>query len=402
MSVTRSHSIKRFFLFPSIVLAVVLFAEFPVRFAWSFFPHQVDIEDSSYIIPDPILDHVMQPGGDSGALDKNGYRNTEPLATYDVVAIGDSMTEGSETSWPRELSLQTGMSVYNMGVRGYGTAQYAALAEKALSFHPKFVVVGLNIGRNIFNTYDVVYGLDSWKQYRSSGFENDKPRTGDELKDISVNFKSWRDYLHEHSKIYGFLSENTRVLREKLGLASPFMTGTSDWSNADPDAALLYDKIPSQKTLFWANTVLRSVDMEDKNIVEGLRLNNILLDELNKKILEGGSTLIVSIIPSKELVYEARIEEAGLRNPYFEKLVTGQQSIRKSILSSCEENNIFCFDMLPYLRGALDDGEVIYMPSVNMHPTSHGYEIFAKGVAEKLNAENIMKNETPLNKQHDE
>ncbi|KKU78005.1 MAG: hypothetical protein UY04_C0048G0001, partial [Parcubacteria group bacterium GW2011_GWA2_47_7] len=73
MSVTRSHSIKRFFLFPSIVLAVVLFAEFPVRFAWSFFPHQVDIEDSSYIIPDPILDHVMQPGGDSGALDKNGY-----------------------------------------------------------------------------------------------------------------------------------------------------------------------------------------------------------------------------------------------------------------------------------------------------------------------------------------
>ncbi|KKU79007.1 MAG: NADH oxidase [Parcubacteria group bacterium GW2011_GWA2_47_7] len=276
------------------------------------------------------------------------------------------------------------------------------MAEKALSFHPKFVVVGLNIGRNIFNTYDVVYGLDSWKQYRSSGFENDKPRTGDELKDISVNFKSWRDYLHEHSKIYGFLSENTRVLREKLGLASPFMTGTSDWSNADPDAALLYDKIPSQKTLFWANTVLRSVDMEDKNIVEGLRLNNILLDELNKKILEGGSTLIVSIIPSKELVYEARIEEAGLRNPYFEKLVTGQQSIRKSILSSCEENNIFCFDMLPYLRGALDDGEVIYMPSVNMHPTSHGYEIFAKGVAEKLNAENIMKNETPLNKQHDE
>jgi hypothetical protein len=52
-----------------------------------------------------------------------------------------------------------------------------------------------------------------------------------------------RTFLYEHLKIYELFAKKTRIVREKLGLAPAFYTGTKDWNNNDFGGALLYDDI---------------------------------------------------------------------------------------------------------------------------------------------------------------
>jgi hypothetical protein len=77
--------------------------------------------------------------------DSRGFRNTTEHEQYDVVAIGDSFTEGSNVSdehpWPQQLADISGLRVYNMGMSGYDPIHYlAALQEHALPLKPKIVL----------------------------------------------------------------------------------------------------------------------------------------------------------------------------------------------------------------------------------------------------------------------
>lgn len=77
--------------------------------------------------------------------DDRGFRNSTSLSEYDIVALGDSFTEGSKVSdehpWPVRLAAITGRTVCNLGMSGYAPQHYAAaLREVGLSLHPKTVV----------------------------------------------------------------------------------------------------------------------------------------------------------------------------------------------------------------------------------------------------------------------
>jgi len=77
--------------------------------------------------------------------DTRGYRNSTNLESYDVVAIGDSFTEGSSVSdehpWPVLLASLRDTSVYNAGMSGYDPLHYReVLREIALPLHPKLVI----------------------------------------------------------------------------------------------------------------------------------------------------------------------------------------------------------------------------------------------------------------------
>lgn len=78
-------------------------------------------------------------------FDSQGFRNKTDLATCDVVAVGDSFTEGSRVAddqpWPVQLARMSGLSVCNLGISGYGPAEYfAAVEHYGLSKKPKFVI----------------------------------------------------------------------------------------------------------------------------------------------------------------------------------------------------------------------------------------------------------------------
>ena len=63
-------------------------------------------------------------------VDARGFRNTTELEQYDIVAMGDSFTEGflvdDDESWPALLARRLGRPVYNMGVSGASPDVYLA------------------------------------------------------------------------------------------------------------------------------------------------------------------------------------------------------------------------------------------------------------------------------------
>ena len=77
------------------------------------------------VVPDPILGRraVHRRGWDA-----NGFKNHRVLSQADVVAIGDSQTEGFnvtiDTVWPQLFAEVSSTSVYQMALGSWGPVQY--------------------------------------------------------------------------------------------------------------------------------------------------------------------------------------------------------------------------------------------------------------------------------------
>jgi hypothetical protein len=77
--------------------------------------------------------------------DAQGFRNSTDVSQCDIVAVGDSFTEGSRVSddqpWPGQLGKLSGLSVCNLGISGYSPPEYLAAVEHyGLSKKPKYVI----------------------------------------------------------------------------------------------------------------------------------------------------------------------------------------------------------------------------------------------------------------------
>jgi hypothetical protein len=89
--------------------------------------------------------------------DAAGYRNAGVPATCDLVAVGDSFTEGSRVSddqcWPARLASLNSQTVYNLGTSGYSPPEYlAALKAYGLGKKPRFVLCMLYEGNDFRST----------------------------------------------------------------------------------------------------------------------------------------------------------------------------------------------------------------------------------------------------------
>ena len=350
-------------------------------------------EKNPYTKKHDYLSHVYETDMDYNH-DINGYHNPDSvLDEYDIVALGDSHTHGElynfSNTWPKNLSGMLDKTVYNMGVHGYGTAQYYYLIDQALSFKPKLVVMGLYLGNDIFNAYDLVYQNDLWKDYRLNGFVNDKPYAVGELKKMNTPFKSLRDWMRSKSALYQFFGNRTRKFREKAGISSPREVGTSDWTTNDPDASLLFDD-QEIKTLFWVGSRIKGIDLENKNIEEGLRLSLNFLDLINQKASSSNVKLLVALMPTKETVYVSKTEKMAQDNAYYKKILINEKEIKKRILDACAEKGILCFDMLPGMQQALLDGVKLYKEDWDEHPDNSGYKQYARTIADYINKNNIL------------
>src|SRR6185503_20935478 len=100
-------------------------------------------------------------------IDAFGFRNEARPLHADVVALGDSHTYGYNVqageSWPAQLSRLSGLSVYNMGMGGYGPLQYLALTSRALALHPKHLVVAVLLINDLADVCLLVRRRPFWK-----------------------------------------------------------------------------------------------------------------------------------------------------------------------------------------------------------------------------------------------
>jgi len=94
----------------------------------------------------PPIDFIL-------TVDYRGFRNQTDLKQYDILAIGDSFSEGSGVSddqaWPVLLAEKSGKSVYNLSVSGGHPGTYLeSLKQFGLALHPKVVLCTIYEGND--------------------------------------------------------------------------------------------------------------------------------------------------------------------------------------------------------------------------------------------------------------
>ena len=381
----------------SLILSV-LAAEVALRFV-------VKIDREVEIVNDNILG---KKAGARGSWDKNGFRNHSVPNKADIVIMGDSQTQGvnakMDEAWPQVLARLSGKTVYQMAFIERGVPQHYFLLDQALEFDPSLVMVGLYLGNDLLDAYNLVYNYDFWQKWRlpeSDGSDlqirDEEVRTminyGVDKNSLSFYLIKLRQWLRSKSYFYALLGDGTRKIREALGLAETKeekQRRIEQWISSHPEEGYIYpdDKV---KTILSPSYRLKTVDLSDPQTTEGWRLTQLMLKEMNSKINSYNKKFIIVIIPTKELVYGTFMKNKDIIIPEnLVEIISKEDNLKNAVLQFCSEQNIICIDTTPALAQALQEGIRIYPESLNGHPLARGYEIIAKAVYNFLQSSNLL------------
>ncbi len=318
---------------------------------------------------DPILNHKIEPN-ESGH-DSWGFRNSDVPNQADIVAIGDSMTYGimakSTNSWPAHLEKISGSSVYNLSLGGYGPLHYLHLLENyAVDLTPKSVVVGLYMGNDLMDSYNLAYSKQYWSQYRS---EENSPDIANSLvlstvKNDEKLFYGLRNFLATNSILYRIVSQNTLFNQVRV---------QETVSNVSIEHH-------GQEFVFNTNKAFRNVNFADKRIPSALEITKSAISKISDYCKQRNIDFTVVLIPIKENVFRDQLISNCDRecDPILANKFASLDKIRTILLDHFLSKDISTLDLLTPLRKA--SAETIIFPQHDGHLNSNGYEVIAKEI----------------------
>jgi len=359
--------------------------------------HKIKPQQDEYIL-DQKLKVVGNP---ASGRDKNGYRNYNVPQQVDVVAIGDSQTDGYlnakkiEDSWPHALGTLLEKDVYQVALAGYGPVQYNFLLKQALDFNPQTIMVGFYLGNDLFDVFDMVYQGESWIELRDKNFSFKEPidvNITDEnfvslkyaYKKGSLQFKIMeaRQWLRQNSFIFSFLSDITVGVRDKFGLADTKEKREQrldGFAQENQDLLFFYNQEPKTTLSPYYRTSV--IDLDDKRIEEAFRITQQLFLEMNNVLKTKGKKFIVVIIPTKELVYGRYMNYVGMEySTQLADYLKKEERLVNQIIDFCKTNQIDCVEPADDLVVGLKDKKEIYPADIDGHPTAEGYKVIAESV----------------------
>jgi lysophospholipase L1-like esterase len=366
----------------------------------------------------------------------------------EIVAIGDSQTYGRgatlEASWPHQLEMKTGQTVYNMAWGGWGPVEYAFIVEEARQLSPKLVVIGLYTA-DIADAFLAVYlrgRRPEWRQplpedplrgLVDAGFLADQearrrsilevfpraarseppdlayreppfvpldavappsPSTGGHalrLMDASAYMQRWltyhwRPYYRWRQQLAGSPSG---PLRRRLGTSAKADKGTSQ----------PVDAVASALSPRWMRRSLQvearmpSVDFRSPIATEGFGITVAALEEIRDRLRGDGTRLLVLLIPTRELVLLPLLRDAqgpALDEVYAE-YCRWEEAARECLRAALEARRVEVADPLPALRASMARGRIPYPLKGDGHPNVLGYGLLAKAVREAMEHESDPK-----------
>ncbi len=387
-----SYFIKRLCLVAFGLLVTLLIAEGITR----IFLNPVDYlwRNLSY---DPVLRYRIEPH--SAGHDSWGYRNRHVPERADIVSLGDSQTYGESApakySWPSILGSLTGKETYNMGIGGYGPAEYFYLLEnKALELKPGAVVAGFYLGNDLADTYTAVYTVERWHDLRSREIlhsrndENNEAKAGETppVKESPPVKKPLTGELK--GKVYGaagWLAENSVLYR----VVTASYLGDRMRQNMMLDFGEKITMLEAPEygidTGFTPVRRLEALDLEKEDVREGLRLALGFFDSMNKLAEKNGVRFLVVILPTKESVYGEFIE--GNKSLQYSGEI--DRLLRNEGQVSAEAESYFSEHGIPYidLLGPLSEAafhEQIYPGNYSGHFNENGNRIIAESIKQYL------------------
>jgi len=329
---------------------------------------------------DDVLGITIAPN--ARGLDSWGFRNPAVPESAQVVALGDSHTFGNTATmndaWPSVVSRETGLTVYNLGLGGYGPNQYYhLLMTRGLSLHPKWVLCGLYMGDDFENAYSITYGLDHWASLRTGKRKSVNADIWDDSEPPGP-FKVVRNWLSRESVVYRLV-----VHGPVLGAVKEGVRFSRAARGQDPDVTVL--EIPERKIreAFRPAGIAARLDQGRDEVREGMRITFELLDRMNAACRAHGCAFGVVIIPTKETVSASELQaKPGLPlRDAVTRVISNERRARGDLEAFLDRERIPYVDTLPALRGAI--GEELYAKTTaDMHPGRNGYRVIAGAVSQ--------------------
>ncbi|MCP4175186.1 MAG: SGNH/GDSL hydrolase family protein [Fuerstiella sp.] len=303
-------------------------------------------------IPHAELGYVLDP--DMKDVDASGFRNPSVPETVDIVAIGDSHTQGFNVaageSWPSVLGRQLNMSVYNSGVAGYGPLQYETLTTRALKLQPRQIVVGFYTGNDLG---DVARGI--------------VPR--DTATEIDNHFR------------YGIKYHTA------LGSAASHLWQRSQAARP-PGLTIEHSLNPT----FVADRRLRyrmkELDLTDSDISAAFGRTLQIFEHIQRQCVDRGINLLVMLLPTRESVYSIAVQREWPEE--FTLMVRQETLVRTRLQHALHKRHIRCLDVLPNMVAAVKTTSNVYASYDDGHPLSAGYEAYATAAARAMAQVNVV------------
>lgn len=338
------------------------------------------------LVGDPILGHKIRPT--TAGHDNLGFRNRSVPKRVDVLAVGDSMTYGNQAlardAWPKQFSRLSNMSVYNMGLGGYGPVQYFHLVRLGLEmFHPRIVVVGLFLGNDLLDSATMAQ-----TPYWTAFFQGQDPSEIIDLsildQEMSTNSMGYGvELLLRNSILFRMILESQagdilRWLRNQLhGVDLNVVNFTGD----DMGKKLLFVPHHDKQVAILDGYYLSALAPDNPDIYMGLAVSLRLLERMQREVSEKGARFIVLLVPTKEMVFS---EALTRRYPESDvvKSIGYEEGVRTNIISHLKSQNIEYVDSLPCLAQSLTKLTPYPIDTEN-HPNRAGYGVIAECLAEK-------------------
>jgi lysophospholipase L1-like esterase len=319
--------------------------------------------------------------------DARGYRNTETLATADVVAIGDSHTYGigvkRHEAWPAILAAQTGLTVYSMAHGGYGPGQYERMLPEALTLRPRAIIVAVYMGNDLYDAFAFAKGTPMPRHLADlaeGAAARDKAGRIEEQAGRLFSLGGGspiRGWLGEHVELYRLAHRVRRQIAGPPAFMSP---------NFDEAVMAL---TPTHRRYVSAvygpewRTILRpayghlGVDQSDPRILLGFELTVTALQTIAERCRMAAIAFVILVLPTKESVFYPRIAKPA-DHPLLRELVNDESAFRGRLVRRLRDSGVDTLDLLPALRVATTQP---YPESLDGHPNVAGHLIIAERVA---------------------
>ena len=332
---------------------------------------------------DDILGIRIAPG--SPGFDIWGFRNRSVPSSAAVVALGDSHTYGNNAtmadSWPYVMAHDTGLSVYNLGLGGYGPNQYYQLLQtRALKLHPRWVIVGLYMGDDFENAFTMTYGKPHWSFLRQGTFSNVDADIWEAPPDNASASATVRNWLSQHSIVYRLV-----VHGPMLGALKGSIQVGRAASGQDEFTTTLAVPAAHIQEAFRPRAIRDRLDQNSAPVREGMRVTMDLLQRMNDLCKESGARMAVVIIPTKEMVFaDFLLQDPALHlGDVIKESVTSETQARARLFEFLDNAGIPRIDTLDALRR--DVSNQLYTHSDrDMHPGRNGYHVIGDTVARFL------------------
>jgi len=299
--------------------------------------------------------------------DSNGFKNPPEIGALkeaDVVAIGDSFTEGMgvpiEDTWPSLLT-QKGYVTYNLGVQGYAPIQFEGLMrEYGIYFRPKYVILGYTTGiyEREANFYDIKEAVS--KKKFTGGIQ-------------SIAEAEKRGDIKRQSRYFTFALV--------LFLRTQFMHSRQ---LKYPSPEIVVEKLKYYKSEISKD----GLSHEGKTNIElGSREWESTLMSLEKciKIAHSiGAEVAILYFPSRGVVYYEKATGHKLSERYFGKV---ESNLLKNFANEMNVTYIDPTEMLVEYVNSLDDSariEEYPFLEIDGHPNAIGYKLVVEEIIRKI------------------